>query len=254
MNKKTVIANWKLHGSKQEINNFIKLLNKEKLELNNHLYKVILAFPSIYLHFAHNIITNSNIFLAAQNVDVNLYGAFTGEVSVNMLKDIGIVYVIIGHSERRMYHQENNDTIANKFKLIKDANLIPILCIGESYQEKYLGKTESVCQKQLDLILQKCGPSAFHNSIIAYEPIWSIGSGHIPSMNEIQKNHFFIKTHIRNMNPMSNDNFSIYYGGSVNEKNIEQLLTIPNVDGVLVGNASLSFNKLKKIINIMQVI
>lgn len=250
MNKKTVIANWKLNGNKHQIINFLRLLNRKYLKENNTLCKIVIAFPSVYLYLAQNIITNNNIFLAAQNADVNLYGAFTGEISVNMLKDIGISYVIIGHSERRIYHQENNDFIANKFKIIKDANLIPILCIGENDKQKKLKQTQDVCKKQLDMILKICGPSAFHNAIIAYEPVWAIGSGKIPKIDVIQDTHEFIKTYIINYSLTSIEKISIYYGGSVDETNVEKLLKTPDIDGVLVGNASLNYERFKKIVNI----
>ncbi|HMI76975.1 MAG TPA: triose-phosphate isomerase [Buchnera sp. (in: enterobacteria)] len=254
MNKKTVIANWKLNGNRNQIINFINLLNRDSVKINKCLCKIIIAFPTLYLDLAQNMITNKNVFLAAQNVDIHLNGAFTGEVSINMLKDIGIGYVIIGHSERRIYHRESNNIIANKFKIIKDANLIPILCIGENKKGKKLQQTKDVCKKQLDMILQLCGPLAFQNTIIAYEPVWAIGSGKIPTLDIIQDTHAFIRTYIVNYSSISTEKISIHYGGSVNEINIEKILQQSDVDGVLVGNASLNYNQFIKIINIINMI
>ncbi|WP_343191958.1 triose-phosphate isomerase [Buchnera aphidicola (Formosaphis micheliae)] len=253
MRKKIIIANWKLNGNKKSIIKFLTLLNQfyfnKEEELNT---LVVMAFPIMYIHLANSIINQKNIFMCAQNVDVNLYGSFTGEISVNMLQDIGVRYVIIGHSERRMYHKENNNIIAKKFKLVKDANLIPILCIGENEKEKKLGQTQLVCQKQLNDILNLLGSQAFENSIIAYEPIWSIGTGQVASLNYIQTVHNFIKNYINQHNNINWKNTFVQYGGSVDENNIYSLISQPDVDGVLIGGASLDYKRFSKIINIIK--
>jgi len=251
MKRKNIIANWKLNGNQNAVIRYIRLLNEYYVTKNKTFCEIVIAFPTIYLYLAHMLLSGKNVFLAAQNVDINITGAFTGETSVNMLQDINVSHVIIGHSERRLYHQETNLVIAHKFKKIKDANLIPILCIGENSTEQKLQKTQKVCQEQLDIILEICGPMAFQNSIVAYEPIWAIGSGKTASPVIVQKTHAFIKEYIVHCSSTTSDNVLIYYGGSVDENNVGKLLQEPDVDGVLVGNASLDFNRFKKIIDIM---
>ncbi|HXK00628.1 MAG TPA: triose-phosphate isomerase [Buchnera sp. (in: enterobacteria)] len=251
MKKKLIIANWKLNGDKTRILNFLNLLNASNVQKKNEICKIVMVFPVIYLYLARQVNLKRNIFLGAQNVDLNRIGAFTGEISVDMLKDMGVSYVIIGHSERRRYHQESDAIIAKKFKIVKEANLTPILCIGENTEEKESGQTKAVCIRQLDSILSTLGPNIFDNTIIAYEPIWAIGSGKVASPDSIQKIHKFIKEHIKKHNIIGYQTTQVQYGGSVDENNVSQLLNEADIDGVLVGGASLSYNKFSKIINII---
>lgn len=248
MKKKLIIANWKLNGNKVSILNFLNLLNKHD---SKETCKIVISFPVIYLYLAKTIIYKKNIFLGAQNVDLNLCGPFTGEISVNMLKDIGINYVILGHSERRKYHKESDTLIAKKFKIVKEANLIPILCIGENKEEKKLGQTQEVCARQLNSVISMWGPQIFNNTIIAYEPIWAIGSGEIATPCSVQKIHKFIKKYIKKYGIVNSEKILVQYGGSVDENNVAQLLYEADIDGVLVGGASLNYNKFKKIIDIV---
>ncbi|XBC38483.1 MAG: triose-phosphate isomerase [Buchnera aphidicola (Melaphis rhois)] len=252
MNKKIIIANWKLNGSIQLLQNLLKPIS-DFVKINHISSKVIIAPPSVYLNQAYNIVLNTNVIIGAQNVDVNSFGAFTGEISVNMLKDINIRYVIVGHSERRLHHQENNTLIAKKFEVVKHAKLIPILCIGETDKDHNLYTTQRVCQKQIDIIFDLLGETAFCNTIIAYEPIWAIGSKKIPSLNYIQDMCCFIKDYILKQQNINKKSFFIQYGGSVNENNIQQLCKIPDVDGFLIGSVSLSLNKFLKILKIISI-
>lgn len=248
MKKKLIIANWKLNGNKVSILNFLNLLNKHD---SKEKCKIVMSFPVIYLYLAKTIIYKKNIFLGAQNVDLNLCGPFTGEISVNMLKDIGINYVILGHSERRKYHKESDTLIAKKFKIVKKANLIPILCVGENKEEKELGQTQEVCARQLNSVISMWGPQIFNDTIIAYEPIWAIGSGEIATPCSVQKIHKFIKEYIKKYGIVNSEKISVHYGGSVDENNVAQLLYEADIDGVLVGGASLNYKKFKKIIDIV---
>ena len=251
MKKKLIIANWKLNGDKTRILNFLNLLNESNIQKKDEKCKIVIAFPVIYLYLARQVNLKKNIFLGAQNVDLNLLGAFTGEISVDMLKDMGVSYVIIGHSERRRYHKESDIIIARKFKIVKEANLTPILCIGENKVEKELGKTKEVCARQLNSILSMLGPKIFDNAIIAYEPIWAIGSGKVASPSSIQKIHKFIKEYIKKYSILGYETTLVQYGGSVDENNVSQLLNEADIDGVLVGGASLNYNRFSKIINII---
>lgn len=135
-----------------------------------------IAPPVMYLDIAETALANSQIALGAQNVDVNVKGAFTGDISTEMLKDFGAKYIIIGHSERRTYHKESDEFVAKKFGALKEAGLVPVLCIGETEAENEAGKTEEVCARQIDAVINALGVEAFNGAVIAYEPIWAIGT------------------------------------------------------------------------------
>ncbi len=156
----------------------------------------LLLPPALYLDQAKHAVSGSHIALGAQNVDVNLSGAFTGEISAEMLKDIGAKYIIIGHSERRTYHKESDEFIAKKFAVLKAAGLVPVLCIGETEAENEAGKTEEVCARQLDAVLTTQGAEAFKDAVIAYEPVWAIGTGKSATPAQAQAVHKFIRDHI----------------------------------------------------------
>lgn len=232
-----VIGNWKLNGSKHMVNEFIEKLCNELSGIVG--CGVAIAPPVMYLDLAKQNLTGSCIALGAQNVDTNLSGAFTGEISANMLKDIGAKYIIIGHSERRIYHKESNKYIAEKFVVLKESSLIPVLCIGESEAENKAGQTKAVCALQLDAILNRMSVDAFNNTIIAYEPIWAIGTGNSATPEYVQDVHKFIRSYIANHNTAVAEKIIIQYGGSVNTSNALQFFIQPDIDGALVGGASL---------------
>lgn len=247
MKKSLIVANWKLNGNKKTIKELIYNIKKNISPTKN--CEIVIAPPVIYLDYVKKLIDNTKITLAAQNVDENLTGAFTGEISVDMLKDIGVKYVIIGHSERKKYHLENKKSISQKFFLIKSANLIPILCIGETKEEHSQGKTQEICKKQIDYIIKNQGISVFENTVIAYEPIWAIGTGYYPNKYEINNISTFIRKYFKKKNKKISDSIIIQYGGSINEKNIKEIFSSSNLNGALVGNASLNGNIFCNIIN-----
>ncbi|HHJ2609659.1 TPA: triose-phosphate isomerase, partial [Escherichia coli] len=181
----------------------------------------------------------SHIMLGAQNVDLNLSGAFTGETSAAMLKDIGAQYIIIGHSERRTYHKESDELIAKKFAVLKEQGLTPVLCIGETEAENEAGKTEEVCARQIDAVLKTQGAAAFEGAVIAYEPVWAIGTGKSATPAQAQAVHKFIRDHIAKVDANIAEQVIIQYGGSVNASNAAELFAQPDIDGALVGGASL---------------
>ncbi|WMC19614.1 MAG: triose-phosphate isomerase [Enterobacteriaceae bacterium PC38] len=248
MKKPLIIANWKLNGNQYFVNIF---LEKLCYKLKKKKYNISIAPSSIYLNKAIQKTKNSCIKICAQNVDINKFGAFTGDISAEMLKNMGVKYVLIGHSERRIYHKETNKEILKKFEIIKRNNLIPILCIGETLKEKINKKTKDICLNQINLIIKNLGIKAFKNSIIAYEPIWAIGSKIPIKIQEIQKVHNFIRSKIKLYNKKISKNIIIQYGGSVNHKNAKQILKQPDINGILIGNASLNFNNFIKIIKII---
>lgn len=232
-----VIGNWKLNGSKQMFNDLIAALRNKLSSVVG--CDVAIAPPLTYLDLAKHHLGGSRILLGAQNVDTHLSGAYTGEVSAEMLKDIGVEYIIIGHSERRTYHKENDEFIAEKFAVLKEAKLIPVLCIGESEAENEAGQTEAVCARQIDAVLNSLGAKAFENTVIAYEPIWAIGTGKSATPAQAQAVHKFIRGHIAKHDAAIAEQVIIQYGGSVNAGNAAKLFTQPDIDGALVGAASL---------------
>jgi len=232
------MGNWKLNGSRHMVNELIANLRKELSGVDG--CGVAIAPPAIYLDQAKHAVSGSHIALGAQNVDVNLSGAFTGETSAEMLKDIGAKYIIIGHSERRTYHAESDEFIAKKFAVLKEQGLIlPVLCIGETEAENEAGKTEEVCARQIDAVLKTQGASAFEGVVIAYEPVWAIGTGKSATPAQAQAVHKFIRDHIAKVDADIANQVIIQYGGSVNAANAAELFTQPDIDGALVGGASL---------------
>ncbi|AUG98968.1 triose-phosphate isomerase [Prodigiosinella confusarubida] len=232
-----VMGNWKLNGSTNMVHELITALRNELSTVVG--CGVAIAPPAIYLDQAKHQLSGSRIALGAQNVDVNLSGAFTGETSADMLKDIGAKYIIIGHSERRTYHKESDEFIARKFAVLKEAGLIPVLCIGETEAENAAGQTEAVCARQLDAVLNTLGAKAFENTVVAYEPVWAIGTGKSATPAQAQAVHKFIRGHIAKQDAAIAEQVIIQYGGSVNAANAAELFTQPDIDGALVGGASL---------------
>lgn len=232
-----VMGNWKLNGSKAFTKELIEGLKAELNGVNG--CDVAIAPPVMYLAEAEAALANSQIALGAQNVDVNVQGAFTGDISTEMLKDFGAKYIIIGHSERRTYHKESDEFIAKKFAALKEAGLVPVLCIGESEAENEAGKTQEVCAKQIDAVINALGVEAFNGAVIAYEPIWAIGTGKSATPAQAQAVHAFIRSHIAAKSQAVADQVIIQYGGSVNDANAAELFTQPDIDGALVGGASL---------------
>ncbi len=248
MNKKIIIANLKLNGNLKYIKKYIKKLNKY---INSKIYKIFIAPPILYLYFCNLIINNKNIKLVSQNVDKNFSGSYTGEISGKMLKDINTKYVIIGHSERKKYHKENNKTILKKIIATKKSNLIPIICIGENIEEYNKKKSKNICKKQIQYIIKNNNIKILKNTIIAYEPIWAIGTGKNADINHINKIHKYIIKYISSINKKIIKKIKIIYGGSINDKNICNIITNKYVDGLLIGKSSWKIKNFTKLLNII---
>ena len=240
-NDKLIIANWKMNLFYKNAFIFCK---KIILNMKNIKNNFIICPPSILLSQLN--ITFKNINFGAQDCHYKNSGAFTGDISPLMLKKIKCKYVIIGHSERREYHHEDNKIIKEKIFAALKNNLIPIICIGENLNVKKRNATKGFISKQLNSVLPKNNKKKI---IIAYEPIWAIGSGKTPSLEEISDLHIYIKKVIVNLNS-SYKNTKILYGGSVNKKNSINFLKNINIDGLLVGGASLNFNSFYSILKI----
>ncbi|OQM34054.1 triose-phosphate isomerase [bacterium endosymbiont of Pedicinus badii] len=242
--KKIIIGNWKLNGNTEKITILIKKIKKNILLEKN---TIIFSPPTIYIDLVKKLIRNKKFFICAQNVDKNNSGSFTGETSPEMLVDMNVKYVLIGHSERRILHKERNSFISEKFFAAKKAGLIPVLCIGENYKERKKGIAEKIYKKQIDCILKKFGVFCFKNSIIAYEPIWAIGSGKSASYKEIQKTVKFIKEYISKFDKKVAKEINILYGGSVNYEKVIEYYDKTEINGVLLGKASLDPKEFSKI-------
>ena len=241
-----VMGNWKLNGFKAFTKELIEGLKAELHDVTG--CDVAIAPPVMYLGTAEAALSGcgcscggkSVIQLGAQNVDINVKGAFTGDISSEMLKDFGAKYIIIGHSERRTYHKESDEFVAKKFGALKEAGLVPVLCIGETEAENEAGKTQEVCARQIDAVINALGVEAFNGAVIAYEPIWAIGTGKTATSDQAEEVCAAIRACIAEVyDDATAAAIRIQYGGSMNAGNAAELLAKPDIDGGLVGGASL---------------
>ena len=234
MRKKLVAGNWKMHGSLAEN---AALLSALKPALAGVEAVVCVPFP--YLAQAQSELAGSSIAWGAQNLSEHSKGAYTGEVSASMLRDFGCGYVIVGHSERRSLYGESDQQVAAKFIAAQAGGLIPVLCVGESLEERESGITEQVVARQLNAVISAAGIGALANAIVAYEPVWAIGTGKTASPEQAQAVHAFIRGKIAGLDAAIADGLVIQYGGSVKAANAAELFAQPDIDGGLIGGASL---------------
>ncbi len=234
MRKKLVAGNWKMHGS---LADNAALLAAIKPALGGIEAVVCVPFP--YLAQAQAALSGSSIAWGAQNLSEQPKGAFTGEVSAAMLLDFGCRYVIVGHSERRSLYGESDAVVAKKYIAAQAAGLTPILCVGESLEERESGVTEAVVARQLDAVIQAAGVASLAKAVVAYEPVWAIGTGKTASPEQAQAVHAFIRGKIAALDKAIADTLTIQYGGSVKAANAAELMAQPDIDGGLIGGASL---------------
>lgn len=237
MRQPFVAGNWKLNGNKQSISGLLEgilggIQDVKKAE-------VAVCPPAVYLAQVADILKDSPVQYGAQNVCEHDSGAYTGEVSAPMLTEFGCKYTIIGHSERRSIYGETDEQIVQKFAALKNVGIIPILCVGELLEEREAGKTEQVVGKQIDAVLNVTGIEQFKNSVIAYEPVWAIGTGVTASPEQAQDVHAFIRQRLAAKDADIAEGIQILYGGSVKPDNAVELFAKPDIDGGLIGGASL---------------
>ena len=235
--RKTIIAgNWKMNASKASVKSLIDGILSGMEGVNS---EVLVCVPFPYMSQVESLIEGSNLKLGAQNININSSGAFTGEVSADMIKDFGAKHVIVGHSERRSLYGETSSVVAEKTKAALGAGLFPLLCVGESLEQREAGKTETVVAEQINAVIELVGIESFDSIIIAYEPVWAIGTGMTATPEQAQAVHFFI----RNLLGESSENIAqktpILYGGSMNAGNAVELISCPDIDGGLIGGAAL---------------
>lgn len=234
MRRKLVAGNWKMNGTLAENR---ALLDALKAALQNGGAAVCAPYP--YLAQLQAELSGTSIAWGAQNVSEYAKGAYTGEVSTTMLKDFGCTYAIVGHSERRSIYGESDETVAKKYLAAQAAGLIPILCVGESLDEREGGITEQVVARQLDAVINAAGVASLANAVVAYEPVWAIGTGKTASPEQAQAVHAFIRGKIAALDKAVADGLVIQYGGSVKASNAVELFSQPDIDGGLIGGASL---------------
>jgi triosephosphate isomerase len=222
-----VAGNWKMHGSRASNAALLDALLESIGRESGVECAVCPPYP--YLEQVAARLKGSAIALGAQNVSEHAQGAYTGEVSAAMLKEFGCRYAIVGHSERRQHYGESDAQVAAKFAAAQGAGLTPILCVGETLQEREAGKTEEVVRRQLDAVLSKTN---FGNAVLAYEPVWAIGTGRNATPEQAQAVHAFLRAKVK-------PETTILYGGSVKAQNAAALFAMPDVDGGLIGGASL---------------
>ena len=234
MRKKLVAGNWKMHGSLAENAALLAALKPALAGI-----EAVVCVPFPYLAQAQAELVGTSIAWGAQNVSEHAKGAFTGEVSASMLLDFGCTYVIIGHSERRSLYGESDALVASKYVAAQAAGLTPILCVGESLAERESGVTEAVVARQLDAVIDAAGVGSMAQAVIAYEPVWAIGTGKTASPEQAQAVHAFIRGKIAALDAGVADQLVIQYGGSVKAANAAELMVQPDIDGGLIGGASL---------------
>ena len=237
MRSKLVAGNWKLNGTRDSIQALMQNIVAGMDGLNQ--VAVAVCPPYVYIPMVETLIANTAIKLGAQDVAEQMQGAFTGEVSAPMLKEFACQYVIVGHSERRALFGEKDADTARKFVAARTQGLIPILCVGESLEEREQGITEQVVARQLDAVIELEGIEALTEAVIAYEPVWAIGTGKTASPEQAQAVHAFIRAKLAALNSAVAEKVQILYGGSVKGSNAAELFAMPDIDGGLIGGASL---------------
>ena len=245
MRQPLVAGNWKMHGSRAEnanlVNALLDLLQEGKRA------EVLVCPPFPYLAETGRLLKDSGVQLGAQSVCAEGQGAFTGEVSASMLKDVGCRYVLVGHSERRQLYGENDALVARKFVAAQSQGLVPVLCVGETLEEREAGQTLAVVSRQLEAVLAVSGVRSLADAVIAYEPVWAIGTGRTASGEQAQEVHAMIRAKVSGLDATIGGSVRILYGGSVKASNAQDLFAMPDIDGGLVGGASLKADEFARI-------
>lgn len=238
MRRPLVAGNWKMNGDSESTTSLINGIADGRDDVT--AAEVLVCPPYILIPRAADALNGqADIVLGAQDLDINQNGAFTGQISAAMLVDAGCEYVIVGHSERRAIYGESDQDVADKFKVAQDGGLIPVLCVGETLEERESGNTESVVARQIQAVIDLVGIDNFDNAVIAYEPVWAIGTGKTATPEMAQEVHKFIRDMLSALNTGVADNLRLLYGGSMNAGNAESLIGMADIDGGLIGGASL---------------
>jgi triosephosphate isomerase len=236
MRRKLITGNWKMNGG---LASNAALLSAVKSELGQPSCQVAVCAPAPYLAQCQQLLSGTPVAWGAQDVSAHDAGAYTGEVSAAMLKDFDCAYVIVGHSERRAYHGESDEMVGRKAARAIAAGLIPIVCVGETLSEREAGQTEQVVQRQLEAVLVQLPGNDVEKMVVAYEPVWAIGTGKTATPQMAQDVHAFLRGRIAARNAQAAAGMQILYGGSMKPDNAAELLAMPDIDGGLIGGAAL---------------
>jgi len=235
MRRKWVGGNWKMHGSRAMASALVGAI----AEANTHAVDVALFPPFPYLREACAAAAGSRIAVGGQDVSEYESGAFTGEVSAAMLRDIGCALALAGHSERRQYHRESDEQVAAKVAKSLEHDLVPVLCVGETLDQREAGQTTDVVSRQLGAVIAHCGIAAFERIVVAYEPVWAIGTGRTASPAQAQEVHALLRSQLARDDARIAGSTRIVYGGSVKPGNAAELFAQTDIDGGLIGGAAL---------------
>ncbi|MEL7537535.1 MAG: triose-phosphate isomerase [Pseudomonadota bacterium] len=235
MRKPLVCGNWKMNGSSAGNESLIAGIRAA----GDVGAELAVCPPAVYLAQVGELLAGSTVALGAQDARAESAGAFTGDIAVTMLTEFPVQYVIVGHSERRALHGETDLTVAEKFVAVLDAGLRPILCVGETLDEREAGSTSAVVERQLSAALDAAGDRALENAVIAYEPVWAIGTGRTATPEMAQEVHAEIRSRLAARDAVSANAVRILYGGSMKPANAAELMAMPDIDGGLIGGASL---------------
>jgi len=237
MRQPLVAGNWKMNGSRASIRALLEGVKQGVADVGSA--EVAVCPPYVYLQEVQDQLTGTPIVWGAQNLSTEQSGAFTGEVAASMLLDFGCKYVIVGHSERRSYYGEDDTLVARKYAMARAMGLVPILCVGETLEEREAGVTEEVVGRQLAAVINLEGIAALADGVIAYEPVWAIGTGVTATPEQAQDVHAFIRSRVARKSASVAEDLRILYGGSMKADNAQELIAKPDIDGGLIGGASL---------------
>jgi len=245
MRKPLVAGNWKMHGSRADGAALVRSL----LDLlpAHGAAEIMVCPPFVYLNETARLLKDSDVALGAQTLCAEAQGAFTGEISGAMLRDVGCRYVLVGHSERRQLYGEHDALVARKFVAAQASGLVPVLCVGETLEEREGGRTTDVVSRQLDAVLTVSGAAAIAQAVIAYEPVWAIGTGRNATPEQAQDVHAMIRGRVAALDAKIAASVRILYGGSVKASNARELFAMADIDGGLVGGASLKADEFAQI-------
>lgn len=235
MRQPLVAGNWKMNGSSASVRELVDGI-LSGLETKA---EVLVCPPSVYAQQVRELVAGSVVKVGLQNASDQLSGAYTGEVSPLMVKDLGCEYVLIGHSERRSIYGETDEDVAAKFCALVDQGIVPVLCVGETLEERESGETMDVVARQIKTVLRAAGPQRLANFVIAYEPVWAIGTGLTATPEQAQEVHASIRALLGEEDQAMADRTRVLYGGSMKAANAAELMAQPDVDGGLIGGASL---------------
>ena len=244
MRQSLVVGNWKMNGTRSSAESLAKGIIAG---LGSDIADIAICVPYVFLSDVGQIVKNTRLALGAQNVADKPSGAYTGEVSATMLKEFACKYALVGHSERRTYYGDTDQSVAARFCQAQEQGVIPVLCIGETLEQRQQEQTFEVITAQLDAVVELAGIAAFSNAVIAYEPVWAIGTGLTATDEQAQEAHHFIRQYLSAKDQTVAESIQILYGGSAKPDNALGLFAMPDIDGGVIGGASLDAESFLKI-------